>query len=505
MAAAGPMLLAIAVSPHWSLLIGTAVAYAVLELVAGNIVEPMVYGASTGISPIGILIATIFWTLLWGMPGLLLSTPLTVCLVVIGRRVPHLEYLDILFGDNEALAPPDRFYQRMLASNAREATAFLEEALKTQSIEQVGDSVIVPAMTFIEEARHSDEMTGARADEVLQNVEEISEDVFGRFSQIELQPNLESQRRVVCLPARDFGDEVACQLAVRILSRFSTASALSAESSTAEILQSLEISRPDAICVMGVPPQAIRHLRMRCHQLRTKFPAVPVIACILSEQCDLSKLRARVPSEDAQHVVCSLQLMKDYLYSLLSPPEAIEVLPEPTECAAEVIAELADLPEPTQLPDLFDEPRETVFNHLTETLARAFDAPIALIVASNVQRSFWESRCGLPDDWQSGSENECDHSICSKMHLPDAGLIIGDSEKVDDFANDPFLTRFGIRFFAGAPLKTPQGDVIGTLCVLDTRPRELEEDRKELLLSVAKMVMQAIELHCSPSSEGLVA
>lgn len=253
LAAAGPLLLSLAVSPHWSLLIWTAITYLVLELVAANFVEPMLYGASTGISPIGILTAAIFWTLLWGLPGLLLSTPLTVCLVVIGRRVSHLEYLDILFGDNEPLLPTDRFYQRMLASNAGEATAFLQETLKTQSIEQICDGIVVPAITLIEESRHSEGITSARADEVLQNVEEILEEVFSQDTQAGALPEEGSLARVAYLPARDLADEIACKLAAQIVGHRSIASTFAADSSTAEIVQSLQSLRPDVICVIGVP------------------------------------------------------------------------------------------------------------------------------------------------------------------------------------------------------------------------------------------------------------
>ena len=502
LATAGPLLLSIAVSPHWSLLIWTALMYIVLELVAANFVEPMLYGASTGISPIGVLIAAIFWTLLWGLPGLLLSTPLTVCLVVIGRQVSHLQYLDLLFGDNEALAPPDRFYQRMLASNARDATTLLEETLKTKSVEQVYDGIVVPAITLIEEARHSEEMTGTRAEEVLQSVEELTEEILGKCNEAAaVQPESKLLRKVACVPARDFADEVACQLAAQVLSHVSFASALSSDTSTTDMLQSLESSQPDAICVVGIPPHAIRHMRMRCHQIRAKFPTTPLVACILSEQCDLPKLRVRIPPEDAQHVVCSLQLMKDYLFPPLSPSASIDAPSDSAVSQDEATKELADSLEYMKLPDVFDEPKETVFNHLTMTLARAFDAPIALITVTNGQRRFWESRCGLPDDLQSTGENECDRSICSRIVLPDYGLVVADTATDKRFERDLFLKERGIRFYAGAPLKTPEGETIGSLCVLDTRPRELGEERKELLVSVANAVVQAIELHSGAASE----
>jgi hypothetical protein len=121
--------------------------FLMLELITGNIVEPLLYSSSTGLSPIAVLIAAIFWTLLWGLPGLLLSTPLTVCLVVIGRQVPQLPYLDVLFGDETALPPSERFYQRLLSSNTQEARALLQDLLATEPKDQVYDSVVIPALT----------------------------------------------------------------------------------------------------------------------------------------------------------------------------------------------------------------------------------------------------------------------------------------------------------------------------------------------------------------------
>jgi predicted PurR-regulated permease PerM len=114
MAAAGPLLLSAAISPHWSETAWTAVMFVVLEIVAANFIEPHLYGASTGISAIAVLIAAIFWTLLWGLPGLLLSTPLTVCLIVIGRQVPQFYFLEVLFG--EVTVPPP--VERLLSTHA---------------------------------------------------------------------------------------------------------------------------------------------------------------------------------------------------------------------------------------------------------------------------------------------------------------------------------------------------------------------------------------------------
>ena len=179
-AAAGPMLLAIGVAPGWGRFAWTLGLYSVLELVTANFVEPLLYGSSTGISAIAILVAAVFWTWLWGPIGLLLSTPLTVCVVVIGRYVPHLEFLGILFGDEPALSPAQRFYQRMIAMDAEDAAELVEQLLKDQSVIDVYDNVIIPAMSLAEEGRHAGFLDSATEAYFLDNTRELVDEIGAR-------------------------------------------------------------------------------------------------------------------------------------------------------------------------------------------------------------------------------------------------------------------------------------------------------------------------------------
>ena len=121
-----PIVLSVAVFQGWTRSLVIAGLYLVTEIVLANFIEPMLYGANTGISSLAILVAAVFWTLLWGPIGLVLSTPLTVCLVVLGRHVPELEFLHVLLGDEPVLTPDMHFYQRMLASDLGEARQVLE-------------------------------------------------------------------------------------------------------------------------------------------------------------------------------------------------------------------------------------------------------------------------------------------------------------------------------------------------------------------------------------------
>ncbi|MFB9981207.1 AI-2E family transporter [Mesorhizobium kowhaii] len=148
-----PLFLALAVAPGWSLVLWTAALFVVMELVTGNVVEPWLYGSRTGLSPLAIIVAAIFWTWLWGPLGLILSTPLTVCLVVLGRHVPQFEFLDVLFGNEPVLEPHARLYQRLLAGDPEEATDHAEEMLEEKYLFEFYDKVAIPALLLGERDR----------------------------------------------------------------------------------------------------------------------------------------------------------------------------------------------------------------------------------------------------------------------------------------------------------------------------------------------------------------
>lgn len=146
LAAAAPLALAAAVDPGWSTVAWTAGLFAVVEGVTGNVLEPLLYGRSTGLSPFAVVAAATFWTWMWGPVGLFLSTPLTLCLVVMGRHVRRLGFLDVLLGDRPALTPAENFYQRMLAGDPDEVQDHAEALLQGCSLSAYYDDVVVEAL-----------------------------------------------------------------------------------------------------------------------------------------------------------------------------------------------------------------------------------------------------------------------------------------------------------------------------------------------------------------------
>ena len=172
-AAAMPIGLSMAISTNWLAPILTLGLFVVLELISNNVIEPWLYGKSTGVSAVAVLIAAVFWTWLWGIAGLLLATPLTVCLLVIGKHVPQLSFLNILLGNEPVFEPKKRVYQRLLAGDQEEAAELVEEFLEHQPLVEVYDTVLIPALALAETHWHRGELDEGRHKFILESLTEI--------------------------------------------------------------------------------------------------------------------------------------------------------------------------------------------------------------------------------------------------------------------------------------------------------------------------------------------
>ena len=172
-----PILLAAAVDPGWTMVLATAGLFLVAEPIAGHVIEPLLYGQHTGLSPVAIVISTLFWTLLWGPIGLLLATPLTVCLVVLGRHIEALQFIEVLLGDEPALEPHERFYQRLLAGDDTEAADMAETELKKKSLSAYYDAVAMPALALAQTDAAHGKLSQEKQLEICDTVEEVVEDL----------------------------------------------------------------------------------------------------------------------------------------------------------------------------------------------------------------------------------------------------------------------------------------------------------------------------------------
>ena len=216
-----PMALAFAVAPGWSLLVWTAVLYIGIEMIVANLVEPRLYAGTTGLSSVAVLVAAVFWTWLWGPIGLLLSTPITACLLVLGRHVPQLRFLDVMLGSEPVLTPDESFYQRLLAGDPEEATEQAEEFAKEHSIDEFAEQVAIPVLARAQADSDHGVLPPERRETVKNGFAKILENLFDD-SVIE-DPTTEGGARglesgfIVCLAGRNELDEAAAMLLASLL------------------------------------------------------------------------------------------------------------------------------------------------------------------------------------------------------------------------------------------------------------------------------------------------
>jgi AI-2E family transporter len=180
-AAGFPALMAMAVFPGWHQALLVVALFVTLEIIVSNALEPWLYGSHTGISSLAILVAAIFWAALWGPIGLILSTPLTVGLILMGRYVPQLNFLEVLLGDEPVLPVEAHFYQRLLALDQDEATTIAESYLKEKPLGNLYDNVVIPALAMAEQDRHLNTLDTGTADFISQSTRELIEEVGERF------------------------------------------------------------------------------------------------------------------------------------------------------------------------------------------------------------------------------------------------------------------------------------------------------------------------------------
>jgi predicted PurR-regulated permease PerM len=306
-AAAAPLLLAFAIHPGWAKLAWTGGLFLTAEVLTGNIIEPLLYGSSTGVSPVALVLSAIFWTWLWGPIGLLLSTPLTVCLAVIGLHVPQLRFLHVLLGDEPVLTPETRFYQRMLAMDRHEVDGIVKAFLKDKTLGATYEQLMLHSLTYAKEDLERGRLTQERETFVLENigelVEELAEDQEGRTEQSSEEKNnaplsvTEIETFVAVLPATNRADEIAGTMLAKLLAlrgvavRSLPAIALKEDGTEVGMIGSIRIA-----CISAVPPTGWRRTRYLCKKLRSRFPGIKLLIGYWGGSDNLGEVRESLSS-----------------------------------------------------------------------------------------------------------------------------------------------------------------------------------------------------------------
>ena len=314
MAAAFPITMAIAVSPGWRPAELAFVAFLVLELAVSNFVEPILYGVHTGISSLAILVAAVFWTTLWGPVGLILSTPLTVCLVVLGRYVPQLKFLEVVLGDEPVLTPVQRFYQRLLATDLEEARSIAEAHLKGNSLENLYETIFIPALRFAEQDYQADALDDDTRRFMFRSTRTLIEELGARLE--ESPPESVDRRRssqtlpirenIACIPARSGPDELIAMMLAQLL-RHAGFQARQLKARTVEgTLAAVSQHDYGVAFVSSLPPFAVAQARTLCRRLQISNSNLQVVVGLWDFEGGLDKARERLGSPCAVAVTTTL-------------------------------------------------------------------------------------------------------------------------------------------------------------------------------------------------------
>src|SRR3984957_8547974 len=316
-----PLLLSLAVFDGWTRPLIVLGLFVFTEVIVSNLVEPFLYGIHTGISSLAILVAAIFWTAIWGPIGLVLSTPLTVCVLVVGRHVPRLRFLQILLGDEPALTPDSRFYQRLLAMDYEEAREVLQKCLNEMSLEELYENVLIPALGLAEQDRHQNLLQDENERFISQSTRELidelwaprngentpeSEGVRAETTLRAAAPDSTRPLTILCVPPRDEEDQMVGTMLAQLLQRAGHQAECLEVGSAEHMLAQIPKQKPDIVCISALPPFAIPAVRALYGRMHGQSPNQKVIVGLWHFSGDSTKLARRLALKDDSRAFTTL-------------------------------------------------------------------------------------------------------------------------------------------------------------------------------------------------------
>lgn len=483
-----PLTLAFAVDPGWNMFLWTLGLILLLELISNNIIEPWLYGESTGLTTLSIILAATFWTLIWGPIGLILSTPLTACLLVLSHYIPALGFVKVLIGSAPVLSPPERFYQRLVADEVYDAldvtNEYIQQDLPKKPAEEVRvrkintfyDEVAIPAICLFSQVHN----TEASAEQRLRMHQGLK-----RFNHEFLQQNPVktdlSQPQVMCLGARWEIDVLASAMLAHGLNLKKIAACSHADAliqSRSDVLSTVPESA-DIICITIFHQQPMAQIRLLNHRIRTLKPQIKLVFAVLGNQS--AQLRDEIERlfqpEAVVNSVNELMLSMDMLLMAQGENPAAALIHDNEPERLQALHEL-DLLQPELLP---------IYSQYIEEARQAFDvkyAQISLVDTGQVHTP--ASPLAESVELPIHAAQRREESICTHLVYQNEALVIEDIQRDPRFRQYPHLSRQKIRFYAGVPIQSKQGLAIGSLCILDKQVRQMSEEDLDLLKALTQ-------------------
>ncbi len=313
-----PLLLSVAIFPEWLKPGLVILLFFVPEAIIGNVIEPLVYGANTGTSPLGLLVAAVFWTVLWGPLGLVLSTPLTVCVLVLGRYVPQLSFLHVLLAEEPALTEEARLYGRLLAADRDESQAIVQRMLQEKSLVELYDGLLIPALRLAEQDRHKGTLEAAQVEAVFhalnQVIVEIENqlDTQGRLAagpelrqgeaSLRFEPSPGCKQQIACMAVVDEADEICSTMLAQVLHHHNCPCI----HFPSDWIHELREDADDIIFLSAVPPFAFVNARSYCARIRRQLPSSTIIVGMWGSSDDTAMMKERFGSAKPDYVVTRL-------------------------------------------------------------------------------------------------------------------------------------------------------------------------------------------------------
>jgi predicted PurR-regulated permease PerM len=482
-AAVFPLGMAFAVDPGWSMVLWTLGVIVVLELFINNVIEPVVYGKTSGIAPFAVLLAASFWTLLWGPVGLILSTPLTLCLVVIGRHLPQLRFLDVLLGTDEVFDAPTRLYQRLVAGDPEGASEIAIEEAQAHTLQGFYNDTAVPALVIAAQNhvsassvthRHrvSSGMTALLAD--------LRDEYHPKGGEAAPQP------KVLAIGARWEIDTLAAEMLAHALTLEGIGTShLPPSTIAAGRIRGIALTGVKLVVLSAFSPTPEAHARYVCRRLRRLRPDLRIVLALWQGPPALLELTA-ADALGADAVANSLTEVVLRVQSLLSPSMA-PAMPAPIPADEEERLRVL------HASGALDVSMRPAFDRAAQHVADVFDARMAMVSLIDRSCQMWAGVSGLPSraaasDAVDPRESPRETSLCGHVVALHETMVVPDIHRDPRFAGNEALRSAGIRFYAGVPLRLEKR-VIGALAIMDTEPRVLSERERELLESMADGVM----------------
>lgn len=512
--AAFPLALAFAVDPGWQMLLMTLGLIMALELISNNLIEPWLYGSSTGLSTLSIIAAATFWTALWGPIGLILSTPLTVCLLVLGRYIPALQFMEVLLGSSPVLGPAQRLYQRLLADDVEDAVTLAHELVdarlparasadeRSAAVAGFYDEVAIPALRLATQ-QHLESATAEHRLRLSSGMDALVEEL--RESHPAPADLYSRALRIHCVGARWEVDALAAAMVAHseaLRGHVVSCSdwALAADPQWRQLgqgeggglpqghagAQALGEAQLLVLSVFSAQPQTVARQIMR--RVRRHWPHLRVVLALWNAPAVVSdpEFARRC---GAAACVSSLRELQLWVDALRLPDAAGQGLAAPIPDDDEQrVRQLRDS-------GVLGPGLPPLYHEAAQQAANAFDVKWAQVSWVDADRVHTPGSLLVADQGDPASAGmPRGQSICSYVVHGGEPLVVHDAARDPRFAGNPALQAMRLRFYAGVPLRNRHGAVLGSFCIMDDAPREVSPADLELLAVMAEQLMQTVEV-----------